>query len=260
MRNNKKLKTLSKRIRKSIFEMITRKGRGHYGGSLSCVEIIIELYYKQMNKDDRFILSKAHAGPTLYSVLAEKKYIDKELLKTYGQEGSILGVHPEHDLIPEIEFSCGSLGHGLSYSIGVALGLKKKNLKNCVYTLIGDGESQEGTIWEAALFASHHKLNNLIAITDYNKKQATGAIKDVLKIEPLVDKWKSFGWETIEIDGHSYDDLLKCFNNFKEEQKPKMIIAHTIKGKGISYLETKKDCHSDKLNQQQIEAALRELN
>mgnify|MGYP001345546883 CR=1 FL=1 len=241
----KQLKIVSKKIRKSIFEMITNKGRGHYGGSLSCVELIVALYYQIMKENDKFILSKAHAGPTLYSVLAEKKYIKEELLSTYGQEDSILGVHPEHGFTSEIEFSCGSLGHGLSYSVGLALAAKKKKMENTIYTLIGDGESQEGAIWEAALFATQHKLNNLVVITDYNKKQATGKINNVLGIEPIIDKWKAFGWETQEIDGHSYNQINNFKNNFKNNQKPKMIIAHTIKGKGVSYLEAKKDCHSE---------------
>jgi transketolase len=257
---NEKLSFVAKVIRQEIFQMITDKGGGHYGGSLSAVEILVSLFYKVISPGDRFVLSKAHAGAALYAVLASKKIIDKKLLKTYGKEGSVLGIHPERELLPQIEFSSGSLGHGLSFSIGLAMGLKKLEKSNNVYCLIGDGESQEGSVWEAALFAAQHKIGNIIAITDFNKKQSSGLIKDILGLDKLKEKWKAFGWHAIEVDGHSFKDLNQIFYQInKVKEKPTMIIAHTIKGKGISFLENREMCHHDKLSEKEINIAQKEL-
>jgi transketolase len=258
--NEDQLKSLAKEIRQDIFHMISNKGGGHYGGSLSSVEILVSLYHSAMLPNDRFILSKAHAGAALYSVLASKKIIDKNLLKTYCQEGSVLGVHPESDLLPQIEFSSGSLGHGLSFSIGLALGFRKQEKPNNVYCLIGDGESQEGSVWEAALFASHHKLSNIIAITDYNKKQASGLVDDILGLEILAEKWIAFGWNVLEVDGHSFKELCSSISFAKKNKdKPTMIIANTVKGKGITYLENSETCHHTKFSEEQNNIALQEL-
>ena len=258
--NNNELRQIAKKIRQDVFQMLNNKGGGHYGGSFSTIEILVSLYYNFMKSRGRFVLSKAHAGAALYSVLAAKKLIDKTLLKTYGKEGSILSIHPEHDLLSSIEFSCGSLGHGLSFSIGLALGLKKKNKSNRVYCLLGDGESQEGSVWEAALFAAQHKIDNIIAITDYNKKQSSGLIKNILNLESLVEKWGAFGWHVIEADGHSFEDLFHAFSILDESKgKPKMLIAHTIKGKGISFLENREMCHFDRLSEKEINRAKEEL-
>ena len=254
------INNIAKKIRQDIFQMITDKGGGHYGGSLSTVEILVSLYYKIMDPEDRFVLSKAHAGAALYSVLASKKIIDKKLLKTYGKDGSILGIHPERELLPQIEFSSGSLGHGLPFSIGLALGLKKLGKSNNVYCLIGDGESQEGSVWEAGLFAAHHKVDNIIAITDYNKKQSSGLVRDILGLDEITEKWMAFGWHVIEVDGHSFEDLIQStlqINQVKE--KPKMIIAHTVKGKGISFIENREMCHFDRMSEKEINKAKREL-
>ena len=258
--NINKMENLAKKIRQNVFYMISNKGRGHYGGSLSCIEILISLYYKIMNSDDKFVLSKAHAGATLYAILADKGIIKSDLLKTYGMENSKLGVHPENHLLPGIEFSCGSLGHGLGFSIGLALGLRKKKQKGTIFVLIGDGESQEGSIWEAALFAAHHQIDNIIAITDYNKKQGSGYISNILELNPVIEKWKSFGWDTVEIDGHSLNDLINTFEMLNQcKGKPKMIIAHTIKGKGLSLIENREHCHSDSLSDDELSIARIEL-
>ena len=257
--NNNQLKLVAKEVRQDIFHMITNKGGGHYGGSLSSVEILVSLYHKVMLPKDKFILSKAHAGAALYSVLASKNIIDKELLKTYCQEDSTLGVHPENDLLPQIEFSSGSLGHGLSFSIGLALGFRNLGKSSNVYCLIGDGESQEGSIWEAALFASHHKLSNIIVVTDYNKKQASGRVDNILGIEVLTDKWKAFGWNVLEVDGHSFQDLNSSLSFANNNNKPTMIIANTVKGKGVTFLEDSEACHHTKLSEKQNNIALKEL-
>lgn len=258
--NNNKLKIIARIIRQDIFYMLTNKGGGHYGGSLSSVEILVTLYYGIMEPKDKFILSKAHSGVALYSVLASKNIIDKKLLETYCKEGSVLGVHPENDLLPQIEFSSGSLGHGLSFSIGLALGFKKLGISNNVYCLIGDGESQEGSVWEAALFASHHRINNIIAITDFNKKQASGLVDDILSLDILTEKWKAFGWNVYEVDGHSFKELNSSLSAAKKNKdKPTMIIANTVKGKGITYLENSETCHHTKLSEKQINIALKEL-
>ena len=258
--NVEKLKLVAKKLRQDIFQMITNKGGGHYGGSLSTVEILISLFYEIIDSEDIFVLSKAHAGAALYSVLASKKIIDKKLLKTYGKDGSILGIHPERELLPQIEFSCGSLGHGLSFSIGLAMGLKKLGKSNNVYCLIGDGESQEGSVWEAALFAAQHNIDNIIAITDYNKKQSCGLTKDILGLDEITEKWMAFGWHVIEVDGHSFEDLIQSFLQINQvKEKPKMIIAHTVKGKGISFIENREMCHFDKLSEKEIIKAKREL-
>ena len=196
--------------------MVYETHASHIASVLSIIDILSVLYADILNvlpsepensSRDRFILSKAHAGAALYSVLASKNIIDKKLLETYCQEGSALGVHPENDLLPQIEFSSGSLGHGLSFSIGLALGFRKLEKPNNVYCLIGDGESQEGSIWEAALFASHHKLSNIIAVTDYNKKQASGLVDNILGLDILSEKWRAFGWNVHEVDGHSFKEL-----------------------------------------------------
>ena len=258
--NYDKLDKIAKEVRQDVFQMISDKGGGHYGGSLSVVEILVSLYHMAMNSSDRFILSKAHAGASLYAVLSSKNMLDKEVLKSYGKEGSNLGIHPERELLPQIEFSSGSLGHGLSFSIGFALGQLKLGNSNKVYCLIGDGESQEGSVWEAALFAAQHNINNIIAITDYNKKQSSGLVKNILNLHDLSEKWSAFGWETVEVNGHSFEELVKELSQIdKFKKKPKMIIANTVKGKGISFLENREECHFDRLTDEEINIAKREL-
>ena len=249
---------LSQQVRSDILTMLNKKGRGHYGGALSCVEILVTLYFHVMNNDDKFILSKAHSSITLYSVLVHKGILNKDILNTYGDEGSSLGVHAEVNL-PGIEFSCGSLGHGLSYGAGLALAKKLKQEEGQIYVLLGDGECQEGSVWEAALFASQHKLNNLTVVLDYNKKQASGFVGNILNLSPLSERWEAFGWYVLETDGHDCNLLIDSFNFSNIINKPQIIIAHTIKGKGVKFLEDKEDCHYDKLSDEQVKEKGREL-
>jgi len=255
-----KLEEYSEEVRRDIFKMITGIGGGHFGGAYSCVEILITIYMEVLTNKDKFILSKAHASATLYSVLSKKKIIDKNLLSTYGKDGSCLGVHAESHLTPGVEFSCGSLGHGLSFSAGLALGKKLKKEAGRIFVLIGDGESQEGSVWEAAMFSSQHNLDNLIAIVDYNKIQSMGRLEDIISLEPFTKKWESFGWNVFEADGHDYTDLFNIFTKIQKNiGKPSVIIAHTKKGRGLSLIEDKSDCHYFRPNEKQIIIAEEEL-
>ncbi len=253
MNNLNYLRKTCKQIKLQAFEMLVNKGGGHFGGSFSCAEILTSLFFNILKKKDKFIMSKAHAGVILYSVFFKKKLINKKILKSYGQENSLLGVHGEHDLLKHVEFSCGSLGHGLSYSCGLALGYKRKRKKTKVFCLIGDGEMQEGSIWEALLFAAHHKLNNLFIILDNNKKQSSGLVKEILNLEPINKKISSFNFEIKSCNGHDIKEIIKNILTFKNKNKPKFLIANTIKGKGIKFLENKKDCHYDMLEKDIIE-------
>jgi len=241
------LENIAKKIRKAILIMCLHAGGGHIAPSLSCVEILIALYFKILKIDkhnlkndnrDRFILGKGHASATLYAVLAERGIMNKNILHTFCQKGSILGGHPEMHLIPGVEFSSGSLGHGLSFGAGVAFAGKLDEKDYRVFTLLSDGECQEGAVWEAALFASHHKLDNLIAIIDHNKLQSLDQINNILSLKPFKDKWKSFGWEVREVDGHNLSQIHDVLASVPfSTNKPSVLIAHTIKGKGISFME-----------------------
>lgn len=253
MKNLNYLKKTCNEIKLNAFQMLVKKGGGHFGGSFSCAEILTSLFFSVLKKEDKFIMSKAHAGVILYSVFFKKKLINFKTLQSYGRENSLLGVHGEHDLLKPVEFSCGSLGHGLSYSCGLALGYKKKRKKTKVFCLIGDGEMQEGSIWEALLFAAHHKLNNLFIILDNNKKQSSGLVKEILNLEPIDKKISSFNFEIKTCQGHNIQDVIKKIRSFKNKSKPKFLIANTIKGKGIKYLENKKDCHYDILEKRIVE-------
>jgi len=254
------LENISKEIKIKAIEMLAKKGGGHFGGSLSSAEILTSLFFKVLKKKDKFIMSKAHASVILYSVLFKKKIINGKLLKTYGGENSLLGVHGENELLKSIEFSCGSLGHGLSYSCGLALGYKKKRLNRKVYCLIGDGEMQEGSIWEALLFAAHHKLDNLYVILDNNKKQSSGFVKDILNIEPVSKKVSSFNFELKISKGHEIRDIISKLLGFKKKNKPKFLIANTIKGHGVKFLENKHDCHYDVLDKKIVNEYIKSLN
>jgi len=264
--NNKidEFENISKKIRKHILQMTLYSKSSHIGAALSIVEILVALYFKIIKTDpsntsfnrDRFVLSKAHASAALYAVLAEKGYFPKSYLDKYYVNDGILPGHLDRFSAPGIEFSAGSLGHGFSAAIGMALGIKSSPSSN-VYTLIGDGESNEGSIWEGAMLASHLSLNNLTAILDYNKIQSFGRTNDVINQEPIAKRWDSFGWHVIEINGHSFEELLNAFG--VKTAKPKMIIAHTVKGKGISFMENKLEWHYKSPNQEQYEIALKEL-
>jgi len=224
----------------------------HLGSSLSCLDLIYELYKSFLNIDpkdpnnpkrDRFILSKGHAISAQYVVLANLGFFDDKLLESYNKDGSSLPEHPSPKCIAGVECATGSLGHGLSIGAGLALSSKIKQEDFKVVVLLSDGELNEGSVWEAGLFASKHKLGNLTAIIDFNKWQATGRSKEVMQLDPLKDKWKSFGWDTYEIYGHDHIEITETFEKIKLNEKPSMVIANTIKGKGISFMEDDNNWH-----------------
>jgi transketolase len=233
-----KLQIIAKKIKISIVQMSYDAKSAHTGGSLSCVEILTALYFHVMKKNpkkpldpkrDRLIFSKGHDSKALYAVLAEKGYFPKELLKTHEQENGHLPGHPSRFCVPGIESSSGSLGHGLPIAAGVAYAGKLDKRKYRVYAILGDGECDEGSTWEAILFAGHHKLENLTAIVDYNKVQSFGYTKDVLNLDPLAKKFESFGWDVKEVNGHDFKELISALEN-TSTIKPNVIIAHTIEG------------------------------
>lgn len=262
------LKEKARNFRKKDLEIITRAGSGHPGGTLSCVEILTALYYYKMNYKsdepnwamrDRFVLSKGHACPILYVILADLGYFPEKELVNLRKLGSILQGHASIG-VPGVELSTGSLGHGLSFANGMAMAGKLLKREFNVYCLLGDGELQEGSIWEAAMTASHHKLDRVCAILDRNGIQQNGPTETIMKEEPLVQKWESFGWETIEVDGHNFKELIPALDNFeKTKDKPTMIIAHTKKGKGVSFMEGEAGWHGKAPDKQQLEEALAEL-
>ncbi len=264
------LENIAKKVRKKTFLMIFHAGSGHIAPSLSTVELLVALYFKILKIDknnyksdnrDRFILSKGHASAALYAILAEKDIIDENILNTFCQRGSILGGHPEAHLIPGVELSTGSLGHGLSFGVGVAFAGKLDKKDYSVFTLLSDGECQEGSVWEAAMFASHHKLDNLIAIIDHNKLQSLGRIDNIVSLKPFADKWKSFGWEVREIDGHNISQIINVLESVPfSKDKPSALIAHTIKGKGISFMENVSIWHYRLPNKDEMKIVCDELD
>lgn len=249
--------------------MVAEAGSGHPGGSLSAADVITALYFHHLKhrpeqpdwlERDRFILSKGHAAPVLYAALAETGYFPKEKLWTLRQLGSILQGHPDMRRVPGVEISSGSLGHGFSASCGVALAGKMDQVDYRVYVMIGDGESQEGLIWEAAMFAAHYQLDNLCAILDYNGLQIDGPVCEVMEIQPIAEKWRAFRWHTIEIDGHDFNQILDALaETGTVKGKPTMIIANTIKGKCVSCMENVVDFHGKAPTKEQMEEALQEL-
>ena len=269
--NNPQLKEMCANVRKDIIKMIGLAASGHPGGSLSAVELMVSLYFNHFRFDpqnpkspdrDYFVLSKGHACPVLYAVLAQAECFCKDELCTLRKTGSRLQGHPAKDKdLPGIEISTGSLGYGLSIGAGMAAGFKQKKLANRVYVLMGDGEQQEGSVWEAAMAAAHFKLSNLCAIVDDNKIQIDGWTKDVMNVGPLADKYKSFGWNVISIDGHNLDEVDAAYKKAKEEkEKPTAIIAQTVKGKGVSFMENKAGWHGKAPSKEEIEQALGELS
>ena len=262
------LQKKAKELRKEILEIITEAKSGHPGGSLSCVEIIMSLYYYKMRHNpenpkweerDRFILSKGHACPTLYAVLADLGYFPKEELHTLRKLGARLQGHA-YIGVPGVELSTGSLGHGLSFANGMALGGRLKNENFNVYCLLGDGEMQEGSVWEAGMTAAHYNLDNVCAILDYNGVQENGPIGEIMNEEPLKNKWESFGWHVIEVDGHNFNEIISALDEFESVKgKPTIIIAHTIKGKGVSFMEGKAKWHGKAPKKEELELALKEL-
>lgn len=262
------LKSKAITFRKEILEMLNEAGSGHPGGSLSAVELLMSLYFYKMNHKpddpswedrDRLIISKGHISPGVYVTLANAGYFPKEELKTFRKFGSRLQGHV-HTKVPGVEFNTGSLGHGLSVANGIALGAKMLNKNFKTYCLLGDGEIQEGSVWEAAMMASHHKINNVCAIVDYNKVQENGPTNDIKNLEPLAEKWRSFGWYAIEVMGHDFNQIIPALNQFETMvDKPFVIIAHTIKGKGVSFMEGNRNWHGKAPNDDQLKEALAEL-
>jgi len=243
--NSKKIEFLNKsakEVRKNIIQMSTRAKSAHTGGALSCVEILIALYFEIMNVDsknpykddrDRLVFSKAHDAKALYAVLAEKGFFDKKILDGYELNGGRLPGHSTRNCVPGVEISAGSLGHGLSMATGMAYAGKIDDKTYKVFCILSDGECDEGSTWEAIMFAGHHKLDNLVTVVDYNKLQGFGYTKNVLDLEPFSQKWKSFGWEAIEVDGHGFEELIKTFKKVPlKKGRPTVVIAHTTKGLG----------------------------
>ncbi len=255
--NKKEFDSLASEYRYVITDIICRAKSGHLGGALSLVEIVISLYYRIMKTDpknpnsdqrDRLVCSKGHAGPVIYTALAYKGFFPASWLPTLNADGTRLPSHCDQNQTPGIDMTTGSLGQGLSCACGLALAAKKDSKDHNIFCIIGDGESNEGQNWEAAMFASHNKLDNLVAITDYNKLQIDGFTDDVLNLEPLADKWKAFGWEVMVMDGHNWDEIYQTVNKAKEVKgKPAMIIAHTIKGKDCCVIENKAQSHNIKV-------------
>ena len=259
----------ARRIRKHIIKMIYTAGSGHPGGSLSATDIRTALYFKQMNPRpaepkwedrDRFVLSKGHAAPALYACLAEAGYFPVADLCTLRQIGSKLQGHPDMRKTPGVEASTGSEGQGLSMGIGMALAGKLDRKQYRVYVMLGDGELDCGQIWEAAMSAAFFKVDNLVAIVDRNKLQLDGPTESIMSLEPLPDKWKAFGWHVIEANGHDVRDILGTLDQAKEiKGKPTVIIAHTVKGKGVSFMEGAVGFHGKAPNKEQYEQAMKEL-
>ncbi len=259
-----------RKIRKLILETIGTLGVGHIGGSLSMVELLVVLYEKHMRVDpnnpnmegrDRLIVSKGHSGPAVYAILSDKGYFSKDWLYTLNKPGTKLPSHCDMNRTPGIDMTTGSLGQGFSCAVGIAKASKIKGDGATIYTVIGDGETQEGQIWEAAMFASQHKLDNLIAFTDYNKLQLDGRIEDICDIAPLDDKWRAFGFNVIVVkDGHNCDEIDAAISLAKFSDKPSMIILNTIKGKGVSFAEKAGiENHSMSVTKEMMQEGLREL-
>ena len=264
------LEAKAKLFRREILEMTFKAGSGHPGGSLSAVDILTALYFHQMKVDpadphwadrDRFVLSKGHVCPALYAVLAEKGFFPKAALWTLRRPESILQGHPDMRLTPGVEMSTGSLGQGLSVACGMALAARLDEKDYTVYCMLGDGEVQEGNVWEGAMFAAHMRLDNLIAVLDRNRMQIEGFTEDVMALDPLADKWRAFGWEVLTLaDGHDVEQILTVLDAAVPRQgKPKIILAHTIKGKGVSFMENQAEYHGRALRPDEMAQARQEL-
>lgn len=267
MRTNLEKKV--KELRRDVFDCICHGGGGHIPGSLSVIDILAVLYYKILNINpssprdparDRFILSKGHAGVALYAVLADKGFFSKSKLANFGKKTGFLGGHPDMHKVPGIEASTGSLGHGFPFGVGIALAGKMDKQEYRVFVVVGDGECQEGSVWEAAMFAPQQKLDNLGVIIDYNKIQAMDYLDNIVSLGNLVDKWKAFGWQVKEVDGHNLQQLEEVLRAvpFKKGY-PSLVIAHTVKGKGISFMENAPIWHFRAPNQEEFKVACKEL-
>ena len=267
--DSKALQKKAIEIRRDVLTMLHKAGSGHTGGALSIVDILVYLYYGRLNispkkansrERDKFILSKGHGCPALYAVLADQGFFPKKELWGLRQLGSRLQGHPQRGL-PGIEISSGSLGQGLSVATGLALGDKMDGIDAKVYCLMGDGETNEGQVWEAAMTAAHYKLDSICGIVDFNKLQIDGMCCEVKDMGEYRQKWEHFGWYTVEADGHDFDELDKAFKEVREVKgRPQMIIAHTIKGKGVSFVENKVKWHGVAPKEEELEKALAELD
>lgn len=266
----KKLENIAREVRINILKMLTAAGSGHTGGSLSAADVAVAIYFSKMNfnaKDprwkerDRFILSKGHAVPLLYAILANAGYFSPEMLITLRKIDSPLQGHPCCETLQGIEISTGSLGQGLSVANGMALGLKLDKIPARVYCIMGDGEIQEGQIWEAAMTAAHYGLDNVCGVVDNNGLQIDGPVQKVMGIAPINAKWAAFGWHVIEIDGHNMKEILNALNEAENiKGKPTLIVAHTVKGKGVSFFENKVEYHGLAPTQDELDRAIKELS
>ena len=260
---------IAREIRREIVKATAAAKSGHPGGSLSLAEVMTVLYFEEMSLDpmnpqyaerDRFVMSKGHATPALYATLALRGFFPVEELATFRQINSRLQGHPDMKHIPGVDFSTGSLGQGLSGALGMALAARLDHSPRRVYAIIGDGECQEGQIWEAAMAAAHYKLDNLTVILDYNNLQICGEICDVMNIEPIAEKFKAFGWHVVELDGHDFAQIREAICEAKSTKgQPTLLLAHTIKGKGVSFMENKAEWHGSAPNADQLAQALAEL-
>lgn len=266
---NEELKAIANEARIDIIEAITEAKSGHPGGSLSVIDILTVLYYEKMAIDpknpkhetrDRLVLSKGHVAPALYTTLANKGYFPKEELMKLRKTGEMLQGHPDMKTTPGIDASTGSLGQGLSIANGMALAAKLDNADHYIYTILGDGEIQEGQVWEAAMSSAHYKLDNLIAFVDYNGLQIDGTNDEVMGVSPIDKKFEAFNWHVISIDGHDFDQISSAIDEAKTiKNKPTIIVAETVKGKGVSFMENNCDWHGVAPNAEQCNAAVKEL-
>ncbi len=267
--NIKELENIANKARIHIIEEVYGAKSGHPGSSLSCVEILTVLYFYQMNIDpnnpkmesrDKLVLSKGHASPAYYSILAQRGFFPIDELKNFRKLGSKLQGHPDIKKLPGVDMSSGSLGQGLSSACGMALASKLNKINNKIYCILGDGEIEEGQVWEAAMTASHYKLDNLCVIIDNNHLQIDGRTEDVMNSSPIDKKFESFGFEVLKVDGHSIEELINVFNKAKEVKgKPVSIIAETVKGKGVSFMENKAEWHGKAPSKEEYEQAIKEL-
>lgn len=267
--STEELKKIAVNVRRGIIEAVYNAQSGHPGGALSCTDILVDLYFNEMNIDpknprmadrDRFILSKGHASPAIYSTLANRGFFPVEELKSFRKIDSFLQGHPDLNKVPGVDMTSGSLGQGLSVANGMAIAGRLDGKDYNVYVVMGDGEIAEGQIWEAAMSSAHYKLNKVIAFVDFNGLQIDGKVTDVMNVTPIKEKFEAFGWNTIEIDGHDFDEIHNAVSKAKgSKDKPTVIIAHTVKGKGVSYMENQAGWHGKAPNDEEYKVAMEEL-
>jgi len=260
----------SKQVRKTVLAMVHSSGSAHVGTSLSAVDILVSLYFKTLRIDpakpddpnrDRLILSKGHGCAALYATLVGRGFADRKILDGFSKDGGTLWGHSTWKTMPGIEASTGSLGHGLPIGVGMAIAAKADKASRRVFVVLGDGECDEGSVWEAAMLAGHLKLSNLVAIVDYNKIQSLGSVKEVLDLEPFAAKWLAFGWSAKEVNGHSHDEIINALSSLPfEHGKPSVLIAHTVKGKGVSFMENELAWHYKSPDAGQLKAAYGEID